>query len=179
MKVVNLFGGPGAGKSTIASGLFYKMKMEGHNVELVTEFARDEINSGNEHMLKHQDWLFVNQNHRIRRLQERGVDWVITDSPLLLILIYVEDHWIEKPYMKTFQNLVYEMDQEYYAYNYFIQRQSHFDEIDKGRVHSFDCAIKLDDRIHTMLKYHKVPFTSIPANELACEAIYNLLTYDK
>ena len=40
MKVINLFAGPGAGKSTTAAGLFHLMKIAGMNVELVTEFSR-------------------------------------------------------------------------------------------------------------------------------------------
>ena len=38
-KVINLFGGPGAGKSTIASGLFYHMKIAGYNVEMTGEWV--------------------------------------------------------------------------------------------------------------------------------------------
>ena len=65
MKVINLYGGPGSGKSTTAAGLFSLMKIEGQRVELVTEFARDEINSGNAHRLQNQDWIFAHQHHRI------------------------------------------------------------------------------------------------------------------
>ena len=40
-KVINLFGGPGAGKSTTAAGLFYEMKVRDIKCELVTEYAKD------------------------------------------------------------------------------------------------------------------------------------------
>ena len=43
MLVVNLFGAPGAGKSTGAAYIFSKLKMSGINVELVTEFAKDKV----------------------------------------------------------------------------------------------------------------------------------------
>lgn len=39
--VVNLFGGPGSGKSTGAAYVFARLKMLGYNAELVTEFAKD------------------------------------------------------------------------------------------------------------------------------------------
>lgn len=39
--VVNLIGSPGTGKSTIASELFAKMKWEGFDVELVSEYAKE------------------------------------------------------------------------------------------------------------------------------------------
>lgn len=39
--VVNLFAGPGAGKSTGAAYIFAMLKMHGIDCELVTEFAKD------------------------------------------------------------------------------------------------------------------------------------------
>lgn len=41
--VVNLFGVPGAGKSTGAAYIFYRLKINGINAELVTEFAKDKV----------------------------------------------------------------------------------------------------------------------------------------
>ena len=43
MLVVNLFGTPGAGKSTGAAYIFSNLKMRGINAELVTEFAKDMV----------------------------------------------------------------------------------------------------------------------------------------
>ena len=43
MIVVNLFGAPGAGKSTGAAYIFAMLKMAGINAELVTEFAKDKV----------------------------------------------------------------------------------------------------------------------------------------
>jgi adenylate kinase family enzyme len=40
-KYINIFGGPGAGKSTTAAALFAEMKRRGMNVELATEVAED------------------------------------------------------------------------------------------------------------------------------------------
>ena len=38
---VNLFGGPGIGKSTTAAGVFNLLKLHGIETELITEFAKD------------------------------------------------------------------------------------------------------------------------------------------
>lgn len=43
MLVVNLFGTPGAGKSTGVAYIFSNLKMRGINAELVTEFAKDMV----------------------------------------------------------------------------------------------------------------------------------------
>lgn len=39
--VINLMGGPGSGKSTVASGIFYRLKKMGVNCELALEFVKD------------------------------------------------------------------------------------------------------------------------------------------
>ena len=46
MILVNLFGAPGAGKSTGAAYIFSQLKMNGINAELVTEFAKDKVWEG-------------------------------------------------------------------------------------------------------------------------------------
>ena len=43
MVVVNMFGVPGAGKSTGAAFVFAKLKMMGINAELISEFAKDKV----------------------------------------------------------------------------------------------------------------------------------------
>ena len=39
--VVNLFAGPGTGKSTVAAQIFAHLKWQGFSCELVTEFAKE------------------------------------------------------------------------------------------------------------------------------------------
>lgn len=87
MLVVNLFGAPGAGKSTGAAYVFSKLKMLGVNAELVTEFAKDKVWEGNQAAFQNQAYIFGKQYFRISRVQDK-VDVVITDSPLLLSSFY-------------------------------------------------------------------------------------------
>ena len=56
--VVNLFGVPGAGKSTGAAYIFSRLKMEGVNCELVTEFAKDKVWEQTEEVFKNQSVFF-------------------------------------------------------------------------------------------------------------------------
>ena len=58
MLVVNLYGAPGAGKSTGAAYIFSKLKMAGVKAELVTEFAKDMVWEENNEALHNQMYMF-------------------------------------------------------------------------------------------------------------------------
>lgn len=87
MKVINLYGAPGAGKSTTAAGLFYMMKTEGYQVELVHEFAKVLTWGKRFTELSDQHYVFGHQKHPLHVLDGQ-VDYVIMDSPILLSIVY-------------------------------------------------------------------------------------------
>ena len=41
--VINLFAGPGVGKSTTAARVFAELKLKGVNCEMALEFAKDKV----------------------------------------------------------------------------------------------------------------------------------------
>lgn len=89
MLVINLWGGPGAGKTTTAAGLFYLLRHYWNtNTELVTEFATDLCFERARDNLKNQVYLLGNQHHRLWRLSQIGVQVAVTDAPIGLNDVY-------------------------------------------------------------------------------------------
>lgn len=117
MIVVNLYGSPGAGKSTGAAYIFSKLKMAGVNAELVTEFAKDMVWDGSTDVLEDQIYVFGQQYHRLKRLETK-VDVVITDSPILLGMFYCTDNSIKA----ELQRLMEVANQHFNNWNYFVLR---------------------------------------------------------
>lgn len=91
---INLFGGPGVGKSTIAAGLFYGFKnlisnnIIQMNVEQVQEYVKNWAYEKKSIIGFDQVYTFAKQLHKEEILLRNGVDIIITDSPLLLSAVY-------------------------------------------------------------------------------------------
>jgi ATP:corrinoid adenosyltransferase len=62
MKVINLFGSSGSGKSTTALGLAYRLKLLGYKVEYVSEYIKEYVFSGTLSECKYQNKIFGNRN---------------------------------------------------------------------------------------------------------------------
>lgn len=142
MKVINLFGGPGSGKSTTAAGLFFKMKHIGLKVELVTEFAKDCTYEGG-HTLPDQLAVLGEQHRRLSRL-EGHVDWAITDSPLLLGAIYAKGDFD----CREFENAVTWAFNRFDNHNFLLVRNEPYSTY--GRTQSFEEACEIDDKIKNL-----------------------------
>lgn len=178
VKVINLFGGPGSGKSTTAAGLFYVMKRQGLKVELVTEYAKDLVWSNRlDEMMDQQEYIFAKQNNRIHRLRKK-VDYVITDSPVFLSRIYPEinstqGRTSEWPALKEFYALVEKVWKTYDNANFFLRRPKHFEEV--GRVHSKDQSEEIDLAIIHALRETNTPYDVVPVGNHTVTRIYKLL----
>lgn len=160
LKVVNLFGGPGAGKSTTASGVFSVLKLNGINCELVTEFAKDLTWEERQKTLHNQYYIFGKQYHRLWRLRDK-VELVITDSPLLLSLIYASNE-------PVFKKLVVEAYNQFNNLNYYIQRVKKYNPA--GRSQTKEEAIQIDDQIYDKLK-SDFTLTNVNGNHNAINSI--------
>lgn len=88
--VVNLYGGPGTGKSTGAQIITGLLKANGIDAEYVSEAAKDMVWEENKEALSNQAYVFGSQYFRISRVLGK-VDVIVTDSPLLLTFIYNHD----------------------------------------------------------------------------------------
>lgn len=129
--VVNLFGSAGSGKSTTALGLCYFLKLKGYKVEYVSEYAKDLVNEGSIHKLKHQLYVFSKQLKRMEVLVDKELDFIVTDSPILLSYFYGEKYGTSGPLLG---DLVSAYHDSYSNYNVFLTRA--FDYDPKLRVQS-------------------------------------------
>lgn len=166
MKVINLFGGPGSGKSTTRAGLFYLMKLSGFKVEEATEWIKEKVYEGSPYAFKDQLYTFAKQNKKLQEMDGK-VDWVVTDSPLLLSHIYGGEK------SSTFHKLIDEEFNKYENINIFIKRAKPYQTF--GRNESEEQARIKDQEIETLLTERGDRVIYVPGDELAPGVILSLL----
>ena len=86
-KIINLFGGPGIGKSSIASGLTYKLKKKHINCDNPYEFPKALAWDENHSAIQDQLYVLANQHRGIVKSFGK-VDYIVLDSPIILSLVY-------------------------------------------------------------------------------------------
>lgn len=163
--VINLFGGPGIGKSTIATYLFSKLKTLNFSIEYVPEFAKEKVWENSYESLKNQFYITGMQSWMISRCIGK-VDLIITDSPILLGCIYNKDNLELNP------AIVYEFN-KYTNINVLINRENKsYDGL--GRVHNLQQSLDIDSEIKKLLKdYEYVEFRNDMDYNYLVEIILN------
>jgi adenylate kinase family enzyme len=156
MKVINIWGGPGAGKSTTAAGLFFEMKKLQIPVELVTEYAKDMTWEKRHNVLGDQLYILAKQNRRLERLKGQ-VEYVITDSPLPIGLVYAPENYYE-----TFEPFVMDVFNSYDNHNFLIGRDFAYQTA--GRNQTAEEAVEVDSAMVNLLNRKQITYSRVTNN---------------
>lgn len=176
MVLVNLFGEPGAGKSTGAAYIFSVLKMNGINAELVTEYAKDKVWEECTAVFKNQAYIFGKQFFKISRCEDK-VDVIITDSPLPLSIIYNQN----KNLTENFNNTVMDVFNSYNNINFLVCRTKPYNP--SGRHQDEQGALELKDDIRSMLHDRNIQYSCITGDmkgyNTAINSIIEILKLDQ
>ena len=181
LKVVNLLGAPGMGKSAIASGLFYLMKKNHHSAALCREYAQYLVTAGREWQLREEQlYLFAKQHHELF-IQRGNYRTAVTDSPLLLTAFYAAAD-VTPP---SFYQCVRDYNDKFENIYFFISRDigepnSVFDN--SGRVHNREESLEKEKLQRIFLDQWGIKYTDIrissnaqDAEEDSAKEIYDIL----
>lgn len=162
-KVVNLFGGPGTGKSTLSGEVFVKLKKQGKSTELVREYVKDWAWEGRK-ITKYDQIYILGKQIKKEALLYNKVDYVITDSPYLLSPFY-EEYYMNKeivlPSALEFMNYAKENGIEYH--NFFLGRNKPYDP--KGRYENEEEARMIDKAMEGFLQKHNINYKTVVVND--------------
>ena len=176
-KIVNLFGGPGVGKSSLASGLTYKLKKKHITCDNPYEFPKLLAWDENHSAIKDQLYVLANQHRGIVKSYGK-VDYIILDSPILLSLVYRSVYrGTEYPatlYGESFDKMVLDIHNQYDSVN-IVLRRGIGNHNEKERYQSLHESKELDFKIEETLIKNQIPYYAVDVDDNSVNNILKIL----
>lgn len=166
--IINLYGGPGSGKSTSAAYLYYLLKQQGKNVELVREYVKDWAWEGRKISAYDQIYFLGKQVRRESLLYDK-VNYIITDSPILLSVYYAQQYvpvgLAEGIRSSTLAFYRQAAEDGHKHIHVFLNRTKEYNSA--GRFQTESQAKEIDDGLLRMLKDLKFPLIISNTDEIS------------
>ena len=159
--IINFYGAPSAGKSTEAAKLFVKYKEAGKSVELVTEYAKEWVWEDRKIRKFDQLYITATQIHRETRLLGE-VDFIITDSPVLLGAFYDEyynRHTLVRPAVTAYMELLAHLKVKSFHHWLTIDRKK--EHTISGRLHNLAECRKIEGELLQFLTEFPIRYTDL------------------
>jgi len=172
--IINLYGGPSAGKSTSAAYLYYLLKCQGENAELVREYVKNWA-WDNRPFNMYDELYFLGKQTRHESMLFGKVKYIVTDAPVYMTAYYAKLYCsanfasgVEKAATSFYQQAQDDGHQHIHIY---LMRDRPYKA--EGRYQTEEQAIKVDAGVAEMLTQLNVPFIYCSPQE---DALKNLLT---
>jgi hypothetical protein len=176
-KIINLFGGPGIGKSSISAGLTYRLKRNHISCDNPYEFPKLLAWDENHSAIRDQLFVLANQHRGIVKSYGK-VDYIILDSPIILSLTYKSYYkstqYPATLYGETFDKLLLEIHNQYNNINIVLERGEGIHN-NNERYQDLKQSVELDTVIEESLKRHELPYHKIKVDDDTLTNILNLL----
>jgi hypothetical protein len=157
---INLYAGPGAGKSTTAAMLFAKMKILGYSIELVSEYVKGWAIAKRAPVGFEQVYLMGKQLQYEYRFLSHGIHNIVTDSPVLLSACYARAFYPELKDVAThMEAIIAEYERHHPSINIFLDRGDK-PYSTEGRYQTKEQAQALDTVVKDSLNRLGIPYST-------------------
>jgi nicotinamide riboside kinase len=153
--ILNLFGGPGIGKTTLAARIFAELKARNIEAACPEEYAKIAIWQGRSYLLDNQLILLGRTWDTITSLADK-VDVIILDSPILLC-----SHYASEVEPDHFHKTVLDYHQRYDRINILLSRVDGMNYSTSGRRETSQQAIGIDAKIRSKLDVSDEQYVSV------------------
>ena len=159
-KVINFFSGSGTGKSTIAAAIYAELKIRSAHAELAREYIKKWAWEKRVPGKFDQIYIFGHQSNEEGRLYEK-VDYIVSDSPLLLVPFYEQLLTKENIIEPAVLNFMKHAEKHGVTYhNFWLERLDSFDG--RGRYETEEQARQIDSSLRKWLESRNVKLIDLP-----------------
>lgn len=153
--ILNLFGGPGIGKTTAAAKVFVELKMLGLEAANPEEHAKLAIWKGRPDLLDQQLVILGLTWETLHAVSDK-VDVVVMDSPLMLCSVYAGTREAEH-----FHQTVADFHKRMPRINIVLQRPKDLTYSQRGRRETSDVAQQIDTKVRQTLDRFQEPYDMV------------------
>ena len=175
-KLINLFGGAGIGKSSIANGITYKLKKKHISCNNPYEFPKRLAWDKNIPAISDQLYVFANQHRGIAECYGK-VDYIVIDSPILFSTIYHRYYTKGYPaemYGKVFHDMVIDLHRRYGSINILLERGVTIHNDDE-RFQNYKQSVEIDTLCKNVLDETKSPYHTVKVGDNSVKDIMKII----
>jgi len=162
-KIINIIGGPGAGKTTMAAGIFESMKKKHMFAEYVQEYAKKLVILEDFESLNNQYMVSLKQ-YRLFKLMVGRVDYIITDGPLFHGLYYNRNNPDNTSDRDKTEAKILELIAGFDNINVVIQR-SDFEFETVGRMQTLEESKEIDKAMVEILDKYQMKYQTFGSDD--------------
>ena len=180
-RIIALYGGPGISKSTTCAGLFYKLKMAGYECEMNREYIKDWVWEDRLPRDGDQSYFFSKMSRRERIYMGKGMDFIITDSPLILTHFYGLRYDKFEQLFNTSLSMLKNhhsicKENGYKVDHFLLNRVKKYSPL--GRLQTEEEAKQIDGEIEEMLQSFGIKYTKVDADDDCVDNFIGKMMYD-
>lgn len=176
--IICLYGGAGTGKSTACAGVYARFKENDYNAEMNREYVKEWVWEDREIKPGDQTYFFAKQAKTERRYMAKGMDVIISDSPLVLTHFYGLQY---DPFEKSHNTSLKMLEQHrsitcHYGYkveHIFLERTKVYNPA--GRLQTEEEAKEYDVKIKDMLDNLGIKYETFQSSKTVSQEIYDFM----
>jgi hypothetical protein len=172
-KVINFVSGPSCGKSLCSALIFAELKMRHLSCELVQEYAKQLVWQDRLDELDNQYQVSMEQYKMINAVKNK-VEYIVTDSPLLLGLFYNRYHKNNVSNVNKTEEMILNKIKEFDNIYILLERNDEFKFEKEGRIHSEEESKMIDKKMEELLKEFGFKYLKIKSSK---DNIENMVKY--
>lgn len=176
-KVVNFISGPGVGKSLVSSLVYAELKMKHISTEIIPEYAKWLVYTGNTEALNDQYHVSMEQYNRLKVLKGK-VEYIIGDSGLFTGLYYNRKYTGNHSDKDKTEKMIISHNEEFDNIYIYLQRNPAFPFEKNGRVHSEKESKQIDLELLDLLDKYNINYLEVMSDKSSIEKIIEYIMND-
>jgi hypothetical protein len=161
--LINFVASPSSGKSIMAALTFVKLKTDHNSSELIQEYAKQLVWSEKFEELANQ-WYVTKKQYDMIKAVYGKVDYLVTDSPLLVGLHYNRYHTDNVCNVEKTESMILSKMDEFNNIYIFLKRNKNNPYEKIGRIHDENQSIEIEKNLKGLLDEFNLKYLEIESD---------------